>query len=239
MAVGFTDLRYETLRLLNETNLSVVAEIATGNGATGGPGPTYTTYTISSDLGLLEYFNEAAAEMCRSCCYQASAATLTSSATRTQSFASTVVWFPQTVVIAGTALTHCGEPELYAYKPSYVTDTGTPTHWYRSGPYDIGLYPTPSSAVTPAITGPSVVAPITEGSGAFAFAPDDILLKAIPAYAAGKVALKNFDDPSLVGRSFWKDWYDMSRLTLWQQLDSSLKMPGGPFAVPPVQVGGK
>lgn len=237
MAVGFSALRTETLRLLNETNLSVVGEVATGNGATGSGG---ATYTISSDQGLVDFLNEGAMEMCRTCCYQPATEALSATTSRSNTFADKTVWFPQIVTIGGSTLIHCGESELYAYNTSYVTSTGTPTHWYRIGPYNIGLYPTPSVSVTPSITGPSIVTKISTGSGDFSFAPDDILLKALPAYAAAKIALKNFDDPSLVGRSFWKDWYDMSRLTLWQQLDASLKMPGGPFAVPPVMpAGGK
>jgi hypothetical protein len=236
MAVSFSDLRYETLRLLNETDLSVVGEIATGNGATGSGG---ATYTISSNEGLLDYLIEGANEMCRSCCYQTATVALTTSTARVRSFADTVIWFPQIASIGGTALIHTGEPELYAYDTSYTLTTGTPTHWFRSGPYDIGLYKTPTSTVIVTLTGASTPTAILTGSGTYSFAPDDVLLKALPCYAASKLALKNFDDPSLVGRSFWKDWYDIARLTLWQQLDNSLKMSGGPFAVPPVQLGGK
>lgn len=236
MAVSFSDLRYETLRLLNETNLSVVGEIATGNGATG---VGSATYTISSDEGLLDYLIEGAHEMCRSCCYQTATVALSTGTARIRSYAHTEIWFPQIASIAGVPLIHCGEPELYVYDTSYTITTGTPTHWFRSGPYDIGLYKAPATTVIVTLTGASTPPLITTASGTYSFAHDDILLKALPCYAAGKLALKNFDDPSLVGRSFWKDWYDIARLTLWQQLDNSLKMSGGPFAVPPVQLGGK
>lgn len=234
MAVGFTDLRFETLRLLNETNLSVVGEIATGDGATGTAG---ATFTVSSNEGLVDYLNEGAIEMCRTCCYIAGLDTLAVTS-RTTSYASTIVWFPTTARTASGRLTHCGEQELAMYDQDYMTTTGTPAYWYRHGPYDIGVYPVPTTSTNVIISGAAIPTPITIASGTFSFAPDDLLLKALPAYAAAKLALKNFDDPSLVGRSFWKDWYDMTRLTLWQQLDTSLKMPGGIFAVPPVNVSG-
>ena len=234
MAVSFSDLRYETLRLLNETNLSVVGEIATGNGATGTAG---ATFTISSDEGLLDYLNEGAAEMCRTCCYIAGTYT-GSTATRTLSYASASMWFPTHARVGSSRLVHCGEQELAMYDQDYPSTTGTPTYWYRVGPYDVGLYPVPTSSTSVVFTGAVIATPITTSSGTYNFAPDDILLKALPAYAAAKLALKNFDDPSIVGRSFWKDWYDMARLTLWQQLDTSLKMPGGIFAVPPVNISG-
>jgi len=234
MAVSFSDLRYETLRLLNETNLSVVGEIATGDGATGLAG---ATYTVSSDVGLAEYLNEGAAEMCRTCCYISGSDNITVT-TRTTSYSSSLIWFPTVARIAAGRLIHCGEQELAMYDQDYTTLTGAPTHWYRNGPYDLGVYPTPTTSTTVTITGAAIPTPITTSAGTFVFAPDDILLKALPCYAATKLALKNFDDPSLVGRSFWKDWYDMARLTLWQQLDTSLKMPGGIFAVPPVNISG-
>jgi len=234
MPVGFTDLRFETLRLLNETDLSVVGEIATGDGATGTAG---ATYTISSDEGLVDYLNEGAIEMCRTCCYITGSQTIATSI-RTLSYASSTVWFPTHARVGSARLIHCGEQELGMYDQDYPTVTGTPTYWYRVGPYDIGLYPVPTTSTNVVLTGAAIPAIITTASGTFSFAPDDVLLKALPAYAAAKLALKNFDDPSLVGRSFWKDWYDMARLTLWQQLDTSLKMPGGIFAVPPVNVSG-
>lgn len=234
MAVGFSDLRFETLRLLNETNLSVVGEIATGDGATGTYG---ATYTVSSNDALVQYLNEAAKEMCRSCCYIAGSHTLAVTS-RTGSYASSAVWFPITATIPAGRLIHCGEQELAMYDQDYMTTTGTPTYWYRIGPYNIGVYPVPTVSVNVTLTGAMTPADITTSTGDFSFAPDDVLLKALPCYAATKLALKNFDDPSLVGRAFWKDWYDMARVTLWQQLDTSLKMPGGIFAVPPINPSG-
>jgi len=65
-------------------------------------------------------------------------------------------------------------------------------------------------------------------------------MQALPAYAARKIALKNYDDPSIVGRTFWGDWYDQVRMQLWTKLDSSYKGPNGIFSVPPVMsAGGK
>jgi hypothetical protein len=230
MALGFSVLRNETLKLLNETNASVVGELATGVGGTA---------TVASDATILDYLIEGSKEMARTCCYDQSTIQIASTTARLNSYAQSVVWYPQIVSIASTVLTHCGEHELQAFNSNYLNTTGTPLYWYRAGPYHVGLYPKPSTGVVVDITGAAIPPVITTSSGTYSFAPDDILLKALPAYAAAKIAMKNYDDPSLVGRAFWKDWYDMSRMTLWAQLDTSYKAPGALFAIPPVAPSGK
>jgi len=316
MALGFTALRSETLRLLNETNTSVVAELASGVGGAA---------EILSDVGILNYLNEGALEMCRTCVFLEGNATISSTTSRLNSTLATNMWYPFTVATATTRLVHCGEMELQAYDQSYTATTGVPVNWYRNGIYSIGLYPTPVSAVTLTVTGATTPTPIaytgisgyvlatvtlaaptiaatntfavnqavvfrtstvtnivagttyyviatslsstgfqistsvggaaitptggTAGtfsveatptdSGTFSFIPDDTLLKSLPAYTAAKIALKNYDDPSLVGRSFWKDWYDLTRMSLWAALDASYKAPGGLFSVPPIPQSGK
>ena len=230
MALGFSVLRNEVLKLLNETDASVVGELATGVGGSA---------TVTSDSTILDYLNEGAEEMTRTCCYEQGTIQILTTTARVNSFASTALWYPQVVVISSTVLTHCGEQELQAFNYNYLNTTGAPQYWYRNGPYQLGLYPKPSSAVTVDVTGAVSATPILAGSGTFSFAPDDVLLKALPAYAAAKIAMKNYDDPSLVGRAFWKDWYDMTRMTLWAQLDTSYKTPGGLFAIPPIAPSGK
>jgi len=316
MALGFTALRAETLRLLNETNTSVIGELSSGVGG---------TFESSSDNAILTYVNEAALEMCRSCVFLESNITIASTTSRLNSTLSTIMWYPMSVSTATTRLVHCGEMELQAYDQSYVATTGTPVNWYRNGVYNIGLYPTPTTPVTLTVTGAttpttisytgvtgyvnatvaigtatitganifaanqavvfrtSTVTNIVAGTtyyviatglsatgfqisasvgggaitptggtggtfsveaiptdvGTYSFLPDDSLLKALPSYAASKLALKNYDDPSLIGRAFWKDWYDLTRMTLWAALDASYKAPGGLFAIPPVPQAGK
>jgi len=67
------------------------------------------------------------------------------------------------------------------------------------------------------------------------FAPDDVLRNTLPVYAAYKLAMKNLDDPSLAARiQLWQQWWFDSTQRLWNQLDSSLKMEGSPYASPPV-----
>ena len=316
MALGFLALRRETLRLLNETNTSVAGELSSGVG-----GPAEST----SDVAILNYLNEAALEMCRSCVYLEANTTISSTTSRLNNIAASVMWYPMSVTTASTRLIHCGEMELHAYDQSYMTTAGVPVNWYRNGVYNIGLYPVPSTAVVLTVTGATTPTPIsytginvyvngvvtlgnativtpnvfsagqavifktstvtnivagtiyyviatgltTSGfqvsasvggaaitptggssgtfiiesestdSGTFSFLPDDTLLKSLPAYAASKIALKNYDDPSLIGRAFWKDWYDLTRMTLWASLDASYKAPGGLFSVPPVPSSGK
>lgn len=302
MALGFTTLRNEALKLLNETNTSVVGELATGTGQgyisatitlgnavivannnfsagdqvkflastvtnvvagtiytvsstglsstqfqitdgvtgitpSGGTGGTFTVVSaaIFSDRTILDYINEAAAEMCRTCCFEQKTYTAgAATSNRITNISSTNIWFPIHVGYSIYRLIHCGEPELRNYDLNYDSTFGVPKYWYKSGQYNIGIYPVQSSPITLQITGACIVDPITISNGTYSFIPDDLLLKTIPAYVAGKLAMKNFDDPSLVGRSFWKDWYDNNRMLLWAQLDGSLKAIGGPFAIPPV-----
>lgn len=67
------------------------------------------------------------------------------------------------------------------------------------------------------------------------FAPDDVLRNCLPVYAAYKLAMKNLDDPSLAARiQVWQQWWFDSTQRLWNQLDSSLKLEGSPYASPPV-----
>lgn len=67
------------------------------------------------------------------------------------------------------------------------------------------------------------------------FAPDDILRNGLPVYTALKLAMKNIDDPSLAARvQLWQQWWFDTTQSLWNQLDSSLKMEGSPYQIPPV-----
>ncbi len=305
MALGFIALRNEALKLLNETNTSVVGELATGIGlpvtsavvAIGNPVitatnslsagdqirfvsstvtnlPINTTFTVSatnlstssfsvigptpptlltptggtggtfsvsgnsvfSDETICSYINEAAKEMARTCVWNEGSITLSPS-TRVATFADKDFWHPLTVVNGSTVLTHCGEMELRSYDLAYTSTTGTPTHWYRSGNTNIGLYPAPTTTQTLTVTGGTLPPALTTDPAStvtLSIAPDDVLLRAIPAYIAGKLAFKNFDDPSLIGRAFWKDWYDLTRMQLWAMQDTSLKLPGCPYGVPPI-----
>jgi hypothetical protein len=304
MALGFTELRNEALKLLNETNTSVVGELATGVGLpitsatvsignplisavnslavgdqvrfitstvtniianktytvsatnlsgtgfqlvgvapasltpTGGTGGTFTVVgnSVFSDETICTYINEAAKEMARSCVWNEDSISINTS-TRVTTFADKLLWHPLTVKIGSSLLIHCGEMELRSYDLGYTSTTGTPTYWYRSGNTNIGLYPAPTSAIDIVVTGgvmPATISTDPTSTVTLSIAPDDILLKAIPAYVAGKLAFKNYDDPSLVGRAFWKDWYDLTRMQLWAQQDTSLKLPGCPYGVPPI-----
>lgn len=233
MAKSFTDLKIETLRLLNETNDSVVAEVPAGDG---------TTPTASSNVGILQYLNEAAFDLCRTCVYLPTTLTVGSHTGRTYDFSASALAFPITIHINGTTvpLTRCGENELRSYDLNYTITSGEPTYWYEAGYNNVGFYSVPSTAISFTARGAGLPTAITEGSGSFSFISDDLLMQALPAYAARKIALKNFDDPSIVGRAFWGDWYDQIRMQLWMRLDPSYKGPNGIFSVPPVMsAGGK
>lgn len=232
MAKAFTDFKNEVLRLLNETNDSVIAELPTGVGGTA---------TLSNNAGILQYINEGAFEMCRTCVYIPTSISPASHTGRSYDFSATAMHTPITVAINSgtTPLIHCGESELRSYDLAYTTTSGTPTHWYRAGYNNIGFYPVPSSSISIQSNGAGLPTAITEGSGSYSFISDDLLLQSLACYAARKIALKNYDDPSIVGRTYWGDWYDQIRMQLWAKLDNSYKMPGGIFSVPPVATGGK
>lgn len=233
MAKGFADLKVETLRLLNETNDSVVAEVPKGDG---------TTPTSSNDAGILQYLNEAAFDLCRTCVYLPTTLIVASHTGRTYDFSGSALVAPITIhVNSSTApITPCGENELRSYDLSYTTTSGEPTYWYEAGYNNIGFYAVPSTSIAFTARGAGLPTAITEASGTFSFISDDLLMQALPAYAARKIALKNYDDPSLVGRTFWGDWYDQIRMQLWTKLDPSYKTPNGIFGIPPVlSAGGK
>jgi hypothetical protein len=136
----------------------------------------------------------------------------------------------QVVIFKTSTVTNLVAGTIY-----YVIATGLTTSGFQVSATLAG------SAITPTggTSGTFIIESESTDSGTFSFLPDDTLLKSLPAYAASKIALKNYDDPSLIGRAFWKDWYDLTRMTLWASLDASYKAPGGLFSVPPVPQSGK
>jgi hypothetical protein len=233
MAKGFDDLRDETLRLLNESDDSVIAELPSGTGSAP---------TLTNNNGILQYLNEAAFDLCRTCVYLPTTLNVATHTGRTYDFSASALTYPITIHINGTTipLTRCGENELRSYDLNYTITSGEPTYWYEAGYNNIGFYSVPSTAISFIARGAGLPTAIAEGSGSFSFISDDLLMQALPAYAARKIALKNYDDPSIVGRTFWGDWYDQVRMQLWSKLDPSYKAQNGIFSVPPVMsAGGK
>lgn len=236
-------LTSEVLRLLNEATNSSVGEVGDGSG----------TVITSTNTTIEAYLNEAIKETCRTCIYVPAKGTVTQSnpiinlsslsldATYVPTDASTVndassMWFPLTVQSGITNLTHCSEPTLRAYDPSFeATTVGTPKYWYRSGDYGIRVYPAPSASTAFTVYGCGVLGDVSATS--ITVIPDDLQLKMWACYAAYKLALKNTDDPSVAQRAFWGNWYNETRMRLWSQLDTFLRMPGSPFAIPPVTGG--
>lgn len=235
-----TVLIAETKRLLNEATDTSVGEVGTGSGGV----------TTQSDTTITDYINEAVNECCRTCIYVPAKATITQAngiinlaeltldgnyiPTATGINDASKMWFPMSVFVGATALVHCAEPNLRAFNLSFETSTGTATHWYRAGQYIIKTYPMPTTSTVFTVYGAGTVANYVNGSDNITIIPDDLQLKCWAAYAAYKLALKNTDDPSLAQRAFWGNWYNEVRMRLWGSLDSMLRMPGAPFAVPPV-----
>jgi hypothetical protein len=152
----------------------------------------------------------------------------------------TGIWFPLTVLAGSSSLIHCSEPTLRAYSQNFEADaTGTPKYWFRNGQNNIRVYPAPASSTAFTIYGCGTIANLTanDSTKTVTILPDDTQLKMWAAYAAYKIALKNTDDPSVAQRAFWGNWYNETRMRLWASMDHFLKLPGSPFAIPPVTGG--
>lgn len=244
-------LLQETLRLLNETSLDSSSLGELGNGSGGISVTTSTTIT--------DYLNEAIAETCRSCVYVPGKGTITQTnpiinlhdlsmvgayvetpGTSNELNDAVGIWFPLIVMAGSTGLIHCSEPTLRAYSQNFEADaTGTPKYWFRNGQNNIRVYPAPASSTAFTVYGCGVIGNLTANNSSvnITILPDDTQLKMWACYAAYKIALKNTDDPSVAQRAFWGNWYNETRMRLWASMDHFLKLPGSPFAIPPVTGG--
>lgn len=233
-------LKDEVIRLLNEASNTSIGEVGDGTG----------TVVVDTDTTLETYLNEAVKETCRTCIYVPARGSVTQTehiinlsdlsclptyvpTTGGTVNDATAIWFPMTVMAGSTPLIHCSEPTLRAYSPAYEADaSGTPKYWFRQGDYTIQVYPRPSASTVYTVWGAGTVGGLSADT--MTIIPDDLQLKMWASYAAYKIALKNTDDPSLAQRAFWANWYNECRMRLWGQLDHFLKIPGSPFAIPPV-----
>ena len=234
-----TDLRNDTLILLNEVGPVSTNLIGTLPDSGGSTAVVSTTTTID------QYINEAAAELARSCIYIPSTQTFSGFTGSVVTITTSNIWFPMSVTVGSTVLQHTSDTRLRAWQPDFETFTGTltlpnggtttsATYWYKRQPLTIGLFPSVASSSTVTVYGAGLPATITTGTDA-TFATDDILRNTLPVYAAYKLAMKNLDDPSLAARiQLWQQWWFDSTQRLWNQLDSSLKMEGSPYQSPPV-----
>ena len=240
MAQTMAQLRNETYKILNEANNTTVGALGDGFGG--------TVASYDSDSTINMFIAEGVAELCRSCVAFPVTGTLSfSSGIRTgliqslatPSPANTTIWFPTDALIGSTLLTHTGEASLRAndlgYASTTVAASANVTHWYRQDNYAVSLYPYVVGATTSVtLRGYGIPDCTLSDATSFSFIPDDLLRQAVPAFAATKVIMKNIDDPTLANRMFWKNWYDTVRMKLYMQLDTGLRRPGGPFAIPPV-----
>ena len=135
-----------------------------------------------------------------------------------------------------------GTNSLVVNQPVYFTTTTTlPSGLTLGTTYYILTKTATNITVSTAIGGAAVTIAGAIPAGVHSlvadslFAPDDVLRNTLPVYAAYKLAMKNIDDPSLAARiQLWQQWWFDSTQRLWNQLDSSLKMEGSPYASPPV-----
>jgi hypothetical protein len=246
MAQTIAQLRKEVYKLLNEATNTTLGAVSSGTGTIAAGN--------ESDATINQFLMEAIAEMCRTCVAVPASGTLSYSANTRTAFLSTVsvtnptsgaIWFPTDVYIGGTRLIHASESSVRAndltYASAVTTSVANVQYWYRQDNYAISLYPYNStSSMTATVYGYGI--PNVDLSGiagtddlkSYSFIPDDLLRQTIPAYAAVKLVMKNIDDPTLVDRLSWRNWYNEGRMKLYLQLDAGLKQSGGPFAVPPI-----
>lgn len=250
MAVTLTALQLETYRLLNENSNTTLGEVGDGSGSSG-------SLASSSATTITQWLNEGVYDFVRACVPMNATATVSQAAstprvaytglTMAAAYSSTLVylWYATSLSIGGTAVTFCGENELRLYNPALenVANSVTTLYWYRHGDHGVGIYPARTSTTTITVNGYALPKILGDGSGStvtsYSFLPDDLMLRAFPAYAAAKIAMKNTDDPGMLDRMVWKDWYEQAKAEQWESLDSSLRAPGGPFSNVPLLLRGK
>ena len=246
MAQTIAQLRKEVFKLLNEATNTTLGAVSSGTGTIAAGN--------DSDSTINQFLMEAIAEMCRTCVVVPAVGTLGFSSNTRTGYMSAVtvtsptlgaIWFPTDVYIGSTRLVHASESSVrandLAYASAVTTSAANVQYWYRQDNYAISLYPYNStSSMTATVYGygvPNVDLTGIAGTDdlkSYSFIPDDLLRQTVPAYAAVKLILKNIDDPTLVDRLSWRNWYNEGRAKLYLQLDAGLKTAGGPFAIPPV-----
>jgi hypothetical protein len=231
MPVSQDTIRAEAYKYLNESNISTLGQFPNGQGGTTTAGDTYANSLILEGI----------ADLCRSCVYFPSSATVViATATNTKLITDSRIWFPTDVYNGSTRLTHTSEPSLRANDLSYKSTTASTsaliTHWYRADNYAVSVYPgnATGSNVSLTVYGASIPADPGSTATAITFLPDDLLTQLLASYTATRLVMKNIDDPSVAQRMFWRNWYDEGRMKLYARLDAHLRNPNGPFSMPPV-----
>lgn len=239
MSVTLATLRNDALLLLNEASNSVIGDLPDGTGGV----------TTASTAIIDSFINEAAAELARSCVYISGSGIVSNFSGTECNYASTSVWYPMAVhlvtVGAGsiTRLTHTSELRARAWWPQYESltsavtlpnghSTSSPFFWWRKADQKLYIFPSATNVdvnINGAILPPAITSDVSAS-----FLPDDVLRNTLPVYAAMKLAMKNLDDPSLASRiQLWQTWWFDTCIGLYNRLDSSLKLDGGPYVVPP------
>jgi hypothetical protein len=219
-----TDLQNDVLSRLNEASNSTAGDLRSGTGGSS---------TIGTAATITQYLNEASADIARYCYPIVDVATYTSlpATTLYVSFANSNltlgtsgdrIWAARSVSWNGTPLGHASRSATeHWYGPTFPTDTGTPLYWYEQGADGIGIYPTPSTAKTLSISGLVFPPLLTNGTDVPTWFQAD-QVKLIVFQAAGRLALKNADDPSLAERGpVWLAEYQKGKeallARLWQE----------------------
>lgn len=232
-------LRNDTLLLLNEIGSVTNNVIGALPDSAGG------AVIVSTETTIDTYINEAAAEMARTCVYIPTTVSVAGHTGATVALSTSSIWWPMSVTAGGSILQHTSDLRLRAWQPNFETFSGTltlpnggttttPYYWLRQQPQTIRIFPSAAAPTVIVVYGAGLPPTITTGVDA-TFAQDDVLRNTLPVYAAFKLAMKNIDDPSLAARvQLWQQWWFDSTQSLWNQLDSSLKMEGSPYQTPPV-----
>ena len=220
-----TDLQNDVLSRVNEASSSTAGDLRSGNGASA---------TIATLATITQNLNEGSADLARYAYPIQDTGTYTSlpigtqyvslsSASLTMGTTGNVLWAARSVTWNGTPLTHCSRSSIeqwYTALGTWPNDSGTPLYWYENGEDGIGIYPLPSTAKTLKISGLVIPKQLSSGSDVPTwFQPDQV--KLIVFQAAGRLALKNLDDPSLAERAqVWLGEFEKGKnellIRLWQ-----------------------
>jgi len=244
MALSIANIREEAYRLLNETDSSVLGQLPDGTGGVD---------TISPTDGVTTFIVEAITDLCKTCVYVPVSATLAfanNSLSSNITSASAVtnsgsIWTITDVYYGSTRLLHASEQSIRANDLSYKQTTAGSVagilYWYKPDAYRVAVYPSNATggSINMTVYGAGIPPmPVDDATPSLDFLADDLLKQLLATYVAMKLIMKNIDDPSLAQRMFWRNWYDEQRMKLWMQMDMSMKTPGAPFAIPPVNPSG-
>lgn len=240
MPIQLTVLANRIYRRLNENANTDLPTLQSG---------TNTTPTLDAITGIIDGYNNALAELCRTCLPIPASGSITvssgaavislSSATGLTSGVS-VLWCANEAQFGGTALIPVGALQMSNWINSsggiYQSATGTPAYFSDFGdPLQLAINPRPTTGATLTVGGFGIPTVATAGSdNTSSFLPDD-LLEILEFRICSMLAKKGLDDPTLASRiPVWDSLYNERRVQLWSRIDRRTR--DWRYPIPPGQI---